>query len=135
MHTRLNNGFATCLVLRFDSEGGCVLANAGHLAPFLNQDDMSLPDALPLGLDPDATYERTAFRLAVGDRLTFYTDGLLEARVDADTSCDRSEVHHFAACAGTGQDDDITKGHSGLCCLLGIRPSRHQRAHSFKAED
>jgi hypothetical protein len=45
-----------------------------------NHKHLYLPDALPLGLDPDATYERTAFRLAVGDRLTFYTDGLLEAR-------------------------------------------------------
>jgi Stage II sporulation protein E (SpoIIE) len=38
LNGRLNNGFAACLVLRFDSEGGCVLANAGHLAPFLDQD-------------------------------------------------------------------------------------------------
>jgi serine phosphatase RsbU (regulator of sigma subunit) len=41
---------------------------------------MALPDALPLGLDPDATYEKTSFHLAVGDCLSLYTDGLLEAR-------------------------------------------------------
>jgi hypothetical protein len=119
LHGRLTDGFATCLVLRFDSEGSCTLANAGHPAPFLNQDEMSLPGALPLGLDPDATYERTAFRLAVGDRLTFYTDGLLEARNSA------GEIFSFErlraliatkpdarqateAAVAFGQDDDIT---------------------------
>jgi Stage II sporulation protein E (SpoIIE) len=119
LHGRLNNGFATCLVLRFNSEGDCVLSNAGHLAPFLNQDDMSLPNALPLGLDPDATYERTAFRLAVGDRLTFYTDGLLEARnaegeifsferVRALVATMPDAKQATEAAVAFGQDDDIT---------------------------
>ena len=119
LHGRLNNGFATCLVLRFDSEGDCVLSNAGHLAPFLNRDDISLPDALPLGLDPDATYERTAFRLAVGDRLTFYTDGLLEARnaegeifsferVRALVATMPDAKQATEAAVAFGQDDDIT---------------------------
>jgi serine phosphatase RsbU (regulator of sigma subunit) len=119
LHGRLNNGFATCLVLRFDSEGNCVLANAGHLAPFLNQDDMSLPDALPLGLNPDAAYERIEFRLAVGDRLTFYTDGLLEARnaegeifsferVRALMATMPDAKQATEAAVAFGQDDDIT---------------------------
>ncbi len=119
LHGRLNNGFATCLVLRFDSEGDCVLANAGHLAPFLNQDEMKLPNALPLGLDPDALYERTAFRVAVGDRLTFYTDGLLEARnaegeifsferVRALMATMPDAKEATEAAVAFGQDDDIT---------------------------
>ena len=116
---RLENGFATCVVLRFDSEGSCVLADAGHLAPFLNQNDISLPAALPLAIDPETTYERISFRLAVGDRLTFYTDGLLEARNAA------GEIFGFErlralmatlpdarqateAAVAFGQDDDIT---------------------------
>jgi Stage II sporulation protein E (SpoIIE) len=119
LHGRLNNGFATCLVLRFDSEGNCVLANAGHLPPFLNQEEMSLPGALPLALDLNATYERIAFRLAVGDRLTFYTDGLLEARNVAGEifSFDRLQAlmatkpdakQAAEAAVAFGQDDDIT---------------------------
>jgi hypothetical protein len=119
LHGRLSNGFATCLVLRFDSEGNCVLANAGHLPPFLNQEEMSLPGALPLALDLNATYERTAFRLAVGDRLTFYTDGLLEARNAAGEifSFDRlralmatkpDATQAAEAAVAFGQDDDIT---------------------------
>ena len=119
LHGRLKNGFATCLVLRFDPEGNCVLADAGHLAPFLNRDDMSLPDALPLGLDPDATYEKTAFRLAVGDRLTLYTDGLLEARNRTGEIFGFERLHALMAtmpdarqatevAVAFGQDDDIT---------------------------
>jgi serine phosphatase RsbU (regulator of sigma subunit) len=80
LHGRLEHGFATCLVLRLDAEGNCVMANAGHLAPFLNNEEMSLPGALPVGLDPDAIYQKTTFPDRVGDRLPFYTDGLLEAR-------------------------------------------------------
>jgi Stage II sporulation protein E (SpoIIE) len=119
LHGRLNDGFATCLVLRFDAEGSCVLANAGQLAPFLNHDEMDLPDALPLALDPDATYETAAFHLAVGDRLTVYTDGLLEARNPAGeifgfervralmaTQPDASRAAEVAV--AFGQDDDIT---------------------------
>ncbi len=119
LHGRLTNGFATCLVLRFDTEGNCVLADAGHLAPFLNRDDMNLPDALPLGLDSDAIYEKTEFRLAVGDRLTFYTDGLLEARNSTGEIFGFERLHALMAAmpdatqateaaVAFGQDDDIT---------------------------
>ena len=80
---------------------------------------MNLPDALPLGLDPDATYERTAFRLAVVDRLTFYTDGLLEARnaegeifsferVRALVATMPDAKQATEAAVAFGQDDDIT---------------------------
>jgi hypothetical protein len=119
LHGRLDNGFTTCLVLRFDAEGSCVLANAGQLAPFLNQDEMDLPDALPLALDPNATYETTAFHLAVGDRLTVYTDGLLEARNPAGEIFGFERVRALMAkkpdagqaaeaAVAFGQDDDIT---------------------------
>jgi hypothetical protein len=119
LHGRLKNGFATCLVLRFDAEGSCALANAGHLAPFLNQDEMSLPDALPLALDPDATYETTSFRLAFSDRPTFYTDSLLEARNAAGEIfgferlrvliATQQDARQAAEAAVTfGQDDDNT---------------------------
>lgn len=119
LHGRLNNGFATCLVLRFDAEGNCVVANAGHLAPFLNRNEMALPDALPLGLDPEATFEKTSFHLAVGDRLTLYTDGLLEARNPAGEIFGFERVRALIAtqpdarqaaraAVAFGQDDDIT---------------------------
>jgi hypothetical protein len=119
LNGRLKDGFVTCLALRLDAEGDCVLASAGHPAPFLNRDELNLPGALPLGLDPDTAYENVQLRLAVGDRLTLYTDGLLEARNPAGelfsferlraliaTQPDAKQATDAAV--AFGQDDDIT---------------------------
>jgi Stage II sporulation protein E (SpoIIE) len=119
LHGRLKDGFVTCLALRLTAEGEGVLANAGHPAPFLNREELSLPGALPLGLDLNAEYENVRFHLAVGDRLTLYTDGLLEARNPAGdlfsferlraliaTQPDAKQATDAAV--AFGQDDDIT---------------------------
>jgi hypothetical protein len=119
LHGRLKNGFVTCVALRLTAEGEGVLANAGHPAPFLNTEELSLPGALPLGLDLNAEYENLRFHLAVGDRLTLYTDGLLEARNAAGdlfsferlraliaTQPDAKQATDAAV--AFGQDDDIT---------------------------
>ncbi|HET6219430.1 MAG TPA: SpoIIE family protein phosphatase, partial [Acidobacteriaceae bacterium] len=119
LHGRLKDGFVTCLALRLDAEGDCVLANAGHPAPFLNREELSLPGALPLGLDPGTEYEKVQLHLAIGDRLTLYTDGLLEARNPAGDifSFDRLRAliatqpdakQATDAAVAFGQDDDIT---------------------------
>jgi hypothetical protein len=80
MHGRLQHGFVTCLVLLVRSNGHCTIASAGHPFPYLNSREIALPDALPLGLTTHASYDNETFQLGVGDRLTLYTDGLLEAR-------------------------------------------------------
>jgi hypothetical protein len=48
---RGSGGFTTCLVLRADSDGTLTVANAGHLAPYLNGKELSLENGLPLGLE------------------------------------------------------------------------------------
>jgi serine phosphatase RsbU (regulator of sigma subunit) len=119
LHGRLKDGFVTCVALHLDGEGECTLANAGHPAPFLNKEELSLPGALPLGVDLNVQYENVRLRLAVGDRLTLYTDGLLEARNPAG---DLFSFERLRALIGTqpdakqatdaavafGQEDDIT---------------------------
>jgi hypothetical protein len=121
---RMQNGFATCLVLRLEPSGKCCAANAGHLPPFLNHkktelEEMQLPPALPLGLVSDGSYENVAFTLVVGDRLTLYTDGLLEARNTArelfgfgrvrDLFATNPDAYAASeAAVAFGQDDDIT---------------------------
>ncbi len=117
LYGRMQNGFATCLVLRLDALGRGTIANAGHLPPFLSGSEFPLSPALPLGLLPEAEFETTALHLAAGDRLTLYTDGLLEARrADgelfgfariAEISGDTSEEIARTA-QQFGQDDDIT---------------------------
>jgi len=116
---RLTDGFVTCLVLRINEKGECALANAGHLAPFLNRSEIALEGSLPLGLVPEARYESMPLKLEVGDRLTLFTDGLLEARGAS------GEVYGFErmaallagrpdaskaveAAVAFGQEDDIT---------------------------
>jgi len=116
---RLQGGFATCIALRLDPDGNCAISSAGHPSPFLNMMEMSLPGALPLGVQPTASYEETQIRLGVGDHFALYTDGLLEARSQT------GELYSFArlerlfathpnaaeatqAAVNFGQDDDIT---------------------------
>jgi hypothetical protein len=116
---RLRNGFVTCLVLRLDADGACAIANAGHLSPFLNDRELELPPELPLGVVRDVAYETTTVQLAIGDRLTLYTDGLLEARNHSGELygfdrvsaliATRPDAHTASEVAvAFGQDDDIT---------------------------
>jgi hypothetical protein len=115
----LQGGFATCIALRLEFDGACVVASAGHPAPFLNGQEMDIPGALPLGLVPIVEYEPTSFQFEPGDHLVLYTDGLLEARGR------KSELFGFErlgkllasrpdaltatdAAVRFGQDDDIT---------------------------
>ena len=116
---RLQGGFATCIVLRLNSKGGCTLSSAGHPAPFLNSQEPSIPGALPLGLFADATYDEVTLCLNSGDYVALYTDGLLEARSTAGElySFDRLKAlfaerptaeQAAKAAVAFGQDDDIT---------------------------
>jgi serine phosphatase RsbU (regulator of sigma subunit) len=119
LHGRLQGGFTTCLALRLDADGFCTIASAGHPAPYLNDREISLPGALPLGIDPSTVYEELSIRIAPGDRCSLYTDGLLEARAPSGEifSFERLQslfASHADASAATkaavafGQDDDIT---------------------------
>jgi hypothetical protein len=116
---RLQGGFATCIAMRLDRDGSSTISSAGHPAPFLNKQEMNLPGALPLGMEPTTAYEETVVRLGVGDHFALYTDGLLEARSQS------GELYSFArletlfagqpnaaeatmAAVNFGQDDDIT---------------------------
>ena len=76
---RSQGGFTTCLVFRADPDGALTIANAGHLAPYLDGRELEISPALPLGL-AESHYTETAFHLDEGQKLTFLTDGVLEAR-------------------------------------------------------
>jgi serine phosphatase RsbU (regulator of sigma subunit) len=119
LYGRLQGGFATCLAMRVDADGTSIVASAGHPAPYLNDRELKLPGALPLGIDPSITYEEITVHLHDGDRYTLYTDGLLEARAKSGeifsferlqallaTAPDSSTAS--AAAIDFGQEDDIT---------------------------
>lgn len=116
---RLQGGFVTCLVMRLDPDGNCVIANAGHPPPFLNDREMETPGALPLGLISGIFYHELRFEIRSEDRLSLYTDGLLEARRENGELYGFERVHAlFArkpsaseaaqAALDFGQEDDIT---------------------------
>ena len=116
---RVQVGFTTAIALRLDRNGCCFVATAGHPAPFLNQSELDLPGALPLGIMPDTEYEETAIALRTGDYLMLYTDGLLEARsrdgelygferIKTLFASHPDATHAMEAAVDFGQDDDIT---------------------------
>jgi hypothetical protein len=116
---RMQGGFTTALLLKLDRFGNCTVANAGHLPPFLNGDELALQESLPLGIDAEVVFAGHDFMLREGDHLTLYTDGVPEAR------CKKGELYGFErtrmllsntfsaesvaqAARDFGQEDDIT---------------------------
>jgi len=112
-----SSGFTTCLILRADPDGTCVVANAGHLPPYVDGREAEVDTGLVLGISADASYEETELHLPESARLTLFTDGVVEARSRT------GELYGFdraAAMAGApaaqiaaeaqlfGQEDDIT---------------------------
>jgi len=114
---RNSGGFTTCLVLRADVDGSLVVANAGHIPPYLNGKELALENGLPLGINSESAYIESTLRLTPGAQLTLFTDGVVEAR-DASGEllgfdriaelCAQSAEQIAAAAQQFGQEDDIT---------------------------
>ena len=116
---RLQGGFATCLILLLRPDSTCVVASAGHPAPYLNDGEIQTAGALPLGVEPETSYPESTVMTRPGDHLALYTDGLLEARNRTGElyGFDRLQVLFSSptnaedatqAAVNFGQDDDIT---------------------------
>lgn len=114
---RSGGHFATCLVAELSPDGQIRIANAGHLPPYLNGKEMALEGSLPLGLVEGSELSVQAFMLQPGDRLTFMTDGVVEATNEAKElfGFERAREisrEHAASIAeqaqSFGQEDDIT---------------------------
>ena len=114
---RGGGGFSTTLVAHIDADGAVTIANAGHLSPYLDGREVELPGALPLGVTSNAIYERTRVYLAPGSRLTFYSDGVVEAQNPKGElfGFDRARALSTQPAAAIveaamqfGQEDDIT---------------------------
>jgi stage II sporulation SpoE-like protein len=76
----LGSGFTTCLCAHLSANGRLVLANAGHIPPYRNGRELAMPGALPLGMLGGITYELITTQLQLSDRLTFVSDGVVEAQ-------------------------------------------------------
>ena len=110
-------GFVTCLCARIAANGAITLANAGHLSPYRTGEETPLDSGLPLGITPDAAYTESLVRLAPDDRLTFLSDGVVEAQspsgelfgFDRTRAISTQSAEEIARAAQAfGQSDDIT---------------------------
>jgi len=112
-------GLATCLALRIERDGSATLANAGHLPPYLNGNELAIEGALPLGAIPGIDFPVLQFKLAADDTLMLMTDGVAEAQdaqghlfgFDRISEMLRKGIPAAAlatAAQAFGQEDDIT---------------------------
>jgi len=117
MMGRSKDGFTTCLVLRADPDGLLTAANAGHLSPYRDGEELAVESGLPLGLNAESTYQEAKFELKPGAQLTLLTDGVVEARsgtgelfgfARAQTWSRKSAGQILEAARAFGQEDDIT---------------------------
>jgi sigma-B regulation protein RsbU (phosphoserine phosphatase) len=112
-----SDSFTTCQAAWFGPNGELVVANAGHLPPYLNSQEVYLPGGLPLGVLTDITYEEVRMYLHPGDRLLLMSDGVVEARHSSGELFGFERVHNLSsqsafyiadAAKEFGQEDDIT---------------------------
>ncbi len=75
-------GFVTCSAALIAADGSMAIANAGNLAPYRNGEELTVESGLPLGILPDIAYAETSYQVMTGDRLTFVSDGVVEATND-----------------------------------------------------
>ncbi|MGB8030728.1 MAG: SpoIIE family protein phosphatase [Terracidiphilus sp.] len=111
------DSFTTCQALWFGSNGEMVIANAGHLPPYLNSQEITLAGSLPLGVLGEISYEESRFFLHPGDRVLLLSDGVVEARhtngelfgFDRVRMFSQESAEYLAEAAKSfGQQDDIT---------------------------
>ncbi len=111
------SGFVTCCATLIARDGAMTVANAGHLAPYRNGEEIPLDSGLPLGVTSDAAYADCRVQLAPNDRLTYLSDGVVEAqsgtgelfgfeRTRAISNQSADKIAHAAQ--AFGQQDDIT---------------------------
>jgi hypothetical protein len=114
---RAVGGFATAVAALISRDGLVTIANAGHLNPYLDGKEIELAGALPLGITDSGKFEPKRFELRPGSRLTFYSDGVVEAQNKkgelfgferARAISTKSAAAIAAEAVGFGQEDDIT---------------------------
>jgi hypothetical protein len=114
---RSGGPLATCLAAELRPDGEMRIANAGHLPPYLNGRELALEGSLPLGAADVIDPSSQTLTLQPGDRLTFLTDGVVEAMNSANElfGFDRARTISSQPAAAIvqhaqtfGQKDDIT---------------------------
>jgi serine phosphatase RsbU (regulator of sigma subunit) len=117
--TRRGDAQATCLALQIGVDGEMVIANAGHLPPYLNGKPVHMEGALPLGITEVAEPSVLRLQLQPGDSLLLISDGIVEAtnteghlfgfeRIDELLHSAITASDLATAAQDFGQEDDIS---------------------------
>ncbi|MBL8215812.1 MAG: serine/threonine-protein phosphatase [Bryobacterales bacterium] len=110
----MRGGFVTCVAARFAADGSGWIANAGHLMPYCDGQELAVESGLPLGVMRDAAYGEE--RVGPG-AYVFVSDGVVEAANASGelfgfartAALSRSGAKEIARAAEQwGQNDDIT---------------------------
>jgi len=111
------SGFVTCCAALLTADGSLTIANAGHLPPYCNGEELEIVCGLPLGIAKEDGYTESSFSLSPNDQVTFVSDGIVEARdksgalfgFDRTHAISRKPANDIAQAATEfGQEDDIT---------------------------
>jgi phosphoserine phosphatase RsbU/P len=114
---RTHGGFATCCAVLIRTDGMATFANAGHLQPYLNGEEIELPAGLPAGIVDGMSYEEVSLQIPPHAKLVLLSDGVVEARnekgeifgFDRTAAMANNSAAAIAhAAQAFGQDDDIT---------------------------
>ena len=112
-------GFVTATAVLITADGKMTLANAGNLAPYRNGEELTIPSGLPLGIIAENNYPETICQLEPNDRLTFVSDGVIEA-TNENSQPLRLRAH---------QGHQRAAGSRNSSSSPGLRPAgRHQRS-------
>jgi sigma-B regulation protein RsbU (phosphoserine phosphatase) len=128
----LANQYATLIVGKINAHGEVEMCNAGHLPPIIVGGEKSFElgsSGLPLGMFCDSSFVSSGVRLAAGETLLLFTDGVTEANdaegsefgterlrasIDGSTSGHPTELLQTCVSAvtafrnGTERNDDLT---------------------------
>ncbi|MEU9670927.1 SpoIIE family protein phosphatase [Streptomyces bobili] len=148
LHSRDPHGTATMVLARYNPrERRLVWAQAGHPPPLLLRDGkaryLDRPFGILLGAGDGAHYEEAECRLAPGDRLVLYTDGLVERPSESiDRGLDRLARAAAVPDAGGSASLDGLLGallepeRRDDVCVLDIRvPAEGERIEDERSED
>jgi phosphoserine phosphatase RsbU/P len=85
-----SNRFATAVIAHLRDDGMLTFANGGHCPPFIVRRDGSVEELSStgpaVGILPQANWSSSTVRLAPGESLILYSDGIIESNTDLGVS-------------------------------------------------